>query len=297
MAALPRVWLAAYLKDWSYDFAAQAMVRHLSHRFEFRVAYQQQVTDGILETWPADLIVDFWWHGILHHHYGRRVMKQISSHRWQMEKWGRLKPTSVLQRFATDVSAIIVPSVRLRELMREVDVDDEHAIMLAPKGYEPSLLEDYGMRRGELAIGWAGVADGKDKHVSTLTAADPTIRLADHCLTQQEMGDFYNAIDVIAIASEAEGDPRPLIEGMACGCFPVTTDVGIVPELVVDGVNGLIVERTPLAFVDAFNWCRANIEFVRETGRKNAAAMCSSRTWAHVMPAWGDAIDVALSRQ
>ena len=62
------------------------------------------------------------------------------------------------------------------------------------------------------------------------------------------MARFYNSIDVICVASTAEGDPLPLVEGMACGCFPVCVDVGIVPELVQSGVNGLIVDRTPAAF-------------------------------------------------
>ena len=105
-----------------------------------------------------------------------------------------------------------------------------------------------------------------------------------------EMPDFYNSIDVISVASTAEGDPRPLIEGMACGCFPVTTDVGIVPELVRHGENGLIVERSVKAFAEAFAWCRANVDQVRAAGRRNAELMLASRTWAHVASAWASAI-------
>ena len=41
-----------------------------------------------------------------------------------------------------------------------------------------------------------------------------------------------------------EGLPRSVIEAMACGTAPIVTDAGGNPELVVDGVSGLVVHRT-----------------------------------------------------
>ncbi len=296
--ALPKVWLVPYLKGWSYDQTAHAIARHLSHRFDFRIAYTADIEAHRIEREPADLVVDMWWHGTMHLRADpRRVVKQISSHRWSQMKWGRLKPSNVLERYG-DVGAVVVPSRRLFDLFHAVESPRERRISIGPKGFEPSLLEDYRMRRGEqLVTGWVGASEAHDKHVDSLVDADPSIRLADKCLAYSEMSDFYNGIDVIAIASEAEGDPRPLIEGMACGCFPVTTNVGIVPELVRHGENGYIVgDRTPADFADAFAWCRANIELVRAAGRRNAVEMRATRTWAHVMPAWGVIFDDVLAR-
>jgi len=47
--------------------------------------------------------------------------------------------------------------------------------------------------------------------------------------------------DVFALPSLAEGISNTLLEAMACGCAPVATQVGGNPELVADGVNGLLV--------------------------------------------------------
>ncbi len=66
------------------------------------------------------------------------------------------------------------------------------------------------------------------------------------------------------------------------------------PELVQHGVNGLIVEQSVGAFRDAFAWCRANLDFVRAAGARNAETMLTSRTWAHVAPAWADAFTAAI---
>lgn len=284
---MPHIWLVPYLRGWSYDLTAQALRRHLSHRFDFSIAYQDQI--GRVKR-SAHLVVDFWWKGELHRRFGRRVLKQVSSHRWSQGRYGALTVESLQEKHLKRCGGVLVPSQRLRDELAGLDVD------VCPKGFHPETFGDYGLRRGDLSVGWAGAAEARDKHVELLAAAWPRIRLADRCLTQAEMPDFYNGIDVITCASAAEGDPRPLIEGMACGCFPVTVDVGIVPELVRHGENGLIVERTPEAFADAFAWCRANLEYVREAGRRNAVEMLRTRTWARVAPVWGDVFQRAISR-
>ncbi|MCH6556155.1 MAG: glycosyltransferase, partial [Chloroflexi bacterium] len=38
--------------------------------------------------------------------------------------------------------------------------------------------------------------------------------------------------------------PNTIIEGAACGCIPICTAVGCIPELVEDGHNGYIIERS-----------------------------------------------------
>jgi glycosyltransferase involved in cell wall biosynthesis len=45
------------------------------------------------------------------------------------------------------------------------------------------------------------------------------------------MPTFYGGIDVYCCASIAEGTPNPVLEAMASGVPVVSTDVGIVPEV------------------------------------------------------------------
>ncbi len=54
-----------------------------------------------------------------------------------------------------------------------------------------------------------------------------------------------NRADVFVIASEYEGHPKALIEAMACGCACVGVDSPGIREVIQDGVNGLLCERTP----------------------------------------------------
>jgi glycosyltransferase involved in cell wall biosynthesis len=65
--------------------------------------------------------------------------------------------------------------------------------------------------------------------------------------------DFYNRSKLFVLCSRGEGFPLALLEGMACGCVPVITDVGDITDLVSNGVNGYILkdynDENELAFL------------------------------------------------
>jgi hypothetical protein len=281
-----RIALAPHARDWSYDFTAKALIQHLPHDFE--LFYADEI-DRIDHT-RLDLIVDFWWRGTLDRRFGRRVVKQVSSHRWGREKYGNLDAVTLFGNHLSRAGGVLVPSVRLRDELAIAPY-----VSLCPKGFHPETFGDFDERRGDMVVGWAGQPNAVDKRLDVLREACRSLSVASG-LPYSAMPGWYNAIDVITCASDAEGDPRPLIEGMACGCFPVVVDVGIVPELVRHGENGLIIERTPQAFSDAFAWCNANLDYVRAAGRQNALEMLATRTWARCAPAWGAAFAAAIER-
>jgi glycosyltransferase involved in cell wall biosynthesis len=287
----PRVLLLADYPQWAQDRAAQAISRRLSDEFEFRIAYVSEGPD--LSVWEFDLIFVLFWGEEHHLKYvmdSRGIIKQVSSHRWGTEKrYGLLTASEAVYVYFRDAGTLTVPSRRLQTTLwpfREV--------FLAQKGFEPSEFKVLGPRSGELRIGWAGSVKDPTKGLTDvlLPAAGSDFQLftAAGDLRPDDMRDFYNSVDVICVASTAEGDPLTLIEGMACGCFPVAVDVGIVPELVRDGDNGLIVGRDSDSFRAAFEWCAAHLEHVREAGLRNAQEMLETRTWDHVSRQWREVL-------
>jgi len=59
----------------------------------------------------------------------------------------------------------------------------------------------------------------------------------------QKLVDFYKVLDLYLVSSRIEGGPLAVLESMACGIPLVTTNVGHVPDVVIDGVNGFISEK------------------------------------------------------
>jgi glycosyltransferase involved in cell wall biosynthesis len=58
--------------------------------------------------------------------------------------------------------------------------------------------------------------------------------------SRQELGTIMLQTDIFLMSSILEGQPQSLVEAMAYGCPIVTTSVGGIPELIQDGVNGLL---------------------------------------------------------
>jgi glycosyltransferase involved in cell wall biosynthesis len=68
--------------------------------------------------------------------------------------------------------------------------------------------------------------------------------------SMSRMAEWYQSGTVLVCASSSEGTPNPALEAASCGCAVVSTPVGNMPELIRDGVNGRLVERTVPALLE-----------------------------------------------
>lgn len=58
--------------------------------------------------------------------------------------------------------------------------------------------------------------------------------------TQDKLQDLYDKIDILLMPSRSEGFGLTAVEGMARGCVPVVSNIGGLPEVVREGVDGLV---------------------------------------------------------
>lgn len=56
-----------------------------------------------------------------------------------------------------------------------------------------------------------------------------------------DMVDYYRTGHILVSVPESDGTPMSLLEGMACGCYPIVSDVPSLHEWITDGENGRIV--------------------------------------------------------
>jgi len=278
----PSILLMPDRRGWIFDRCARAIAAHLSNEFAFTIRYVEDGPD--FDASSYDLVYVFFWGETIYKAMGvdpHRLAKHVASHRWEDDPaYGPCTPRQFAWRYLRDCSAVHCTSRKLQAL-----IGDEHPfVRVVSSGFGPDELYPNKRRSGPLVVGWAGNAADGVKQLETVLL--PACRgvfellLAPGHISARNMNDFYNRCDVIAISSRHEGHPMPLIEGMAAGCFPVTTDVGVAPEVVRDGDNGRIVKQTADGFREALSWCAANLDTVRTAGRANAVLAREKFAWS-----------------
>ena len=81
---------------------------------------------------------------------------------------------------------------------------------------------------------------------------DPDAIFPGAFTTRDALGRILAETDIFVLSSILEGQPLSILEAMAYGCPIVTTSVGGIPELIEDGVNGLLCEPAdPQTLADA----------------------------------------------
>lgn len=111
----------------------------------------------------------------------------------------------------------------------------------------------------------------------------------------EEMPRFYDEIDVYVCASSSEGFSLSVLEASACGRPVVSTRVGGSEELIEDGSNGFLVERSIDAIRAKLEHLAADREAVRRMGGANREAVELSWSWGSRAPAWLDFIRSSLA--
>jgi glycosyltransferase involved in cell wall biosynthesis len=105
--------------------------------------------------------------------------------------------------------------------------------------------------QAERSIHWLLLGRVEDPEVAHL-AARREIRDRVHLLGwRDDVERLMTAMDVFAMPSRSEGFSRAIMEAMELGLCPVATRVGGTPELIRDGVDGLLTARDDVAALAA----------------------------------------------
>ncbi|MFA6427543.1 MAG: glycosyltransferase family 4 protein [Candidatus Magasanikbacteria bacterium] len=52
--------------------------------------------------------------------------------------------------------------------------------------------------------------------------------------------EYYNCLDAYLVTSRVEGGPKAILESLSCGVPLISTRVGMAPDVIADGVNGML---------------------------------------------------------
>lgn len=124
---------------------------------------------------------------------------------------------------------------------------------------------------------WVGEGDDTDTQL-ILNLASQDRRLKYEKASFSEMPAWYRSADIVVIPTIAcEGTSLSCIEALASGCATIATNVGGLPDIIQDGVNGKLVDPNPISIATAINEL---VENESERTRLQNNGVDSSRAFA-----------------
>lgn len=175
-------------------------------------------------------------------------------------------PPKKLAELLNSFRGVNVVSERLRRIFSEIVGD---RLFYTPNGVDTKLFKP-GKRcqYARFCVGYSGSKShdwrkGVSEYI--LPAAKESgaeVKLAmsntDHYLPIEKMPSFYEGLNCYVCASSSEGFSLSVLEAAACGVPLVTTRVGGTDELVIDGFNALLVDRSVGDIADKIRYLRQN---------------------------------------
>lgn len=99
-----------------------------------------------------------------------------------------------------------------------------------------------------------------------------------------QMADVFRTAQVVVSPSIHDGTPNTLLEGMACGCFPVAGDLESIREWITPNQNGLLVDSTdPRSIADGILAALENKDLRSKAAGRNAEIIASRAEYGACM--------------
>ncbi|HLF72960.1 MAG TPA: glycosyltransferase [Anaerolineales bacterium] len=124
----------------------------------------------------------------------------------------------------------------------------EEPVVINPRGFRPYVRNDTFFkaiplvlaRRPDTKFVFASMADRVEaaQWVQELKIGGAVELLP--LLPHRQMAEVFRRAQIVASPSVHDGTPNTLLEGMACGCFPIAGDLESIREWITPGENGLL---------------------------------------------------------
>jgi N-acetyl-alpha-D-glucosaminyl L-malate synthase BshA len=209
-----------------------------------------------------------------------------------VEDFGVTRGIEVIENFVNcDVYTPIKDEDQRAEARRRLAAPDE-AILMHLSNFRPvkrvvDTIKIFARVAREVQARLVLIGDGPDRSAAEWLAHDLGIHNRVQFLGKQErVNELLPLADLLLMPSELESFGLAALEAMACKVPSIATRVGGVPELIDDGITGLLY---PVGEVDAMAEGalgllrdRSHLEAMREAGRKTAQSrFCSSLVVPH----------------
>ncbi|HSK66906.1 MAG TPA: glycosyltransferase family 4 protein [Anaerolineales bacterium] len=259
-ASARTVGLRTSLRQWFGPLTIRRAAQKLRHYIErvkpdvvhaMRIPYEGMMAADAYTGTP--LIVSIWGNDFTFHGLSTRLMKHYTE--WTMKvadglhadchrdvrlarEWG----------FGVDRPGLVAPGnggIR-RDIFFPPQSPVEQPVIINPRGFRPYVRNDVFFK----AIPHVLVKHPNARFLFALMAGEPQVEEwvqeldIGHAvellpsLQNNQMADVFRRAQLVASPSIHDGTPNSLLEGIACGCFPVAGDLESIREWITPGKNG-----------------------------------------------------------
>ncbi|MBD2519709.1 glycosyltransferase family 4 protein [Nostoc sp. FACHB-973] len=115
-------------------------------------------------------------------------------------------------------------------------------------------------------------------------------------LEKDDVAESYRLMDAYVVTARIEGGPVPLIEAMSSGLCCVTTEVGLAPELIQDGINGFFASFDDAAiFLKKLAFLEKNQEVRQRIGMAARQTIVDNLRWEQTLRSIPELYQTAIS--
>jgi glycosyltransferase involved in cell wall biosynthesis len=293
-----KVLLAPNQPGWAFDHRARDLISLQLDRIRFDLKYLRNISSRDQHSY--DMIYPMTLEGakILYKEQGIPLNKMatgITSLR-SIEKYRidshNFDPSFI--RFINKLRGINTASNEIVSLFRPLCSIYKTRVGIHEAVFKPGQTRD---RKRKFRVGWVGRIDkpcyrqlkGYDIVLNALRGLELKLDIRtykEHYVPREKMVQFYQGLDCFICSSQSEHIPLPILEAAACGIPIITTNVGIVPELIQHKKNGIIVPRTS----EAIHQAVANLIEKRKNriqlGQNVRATIMDQWTWEKCKKDW-----------
>ncbi|MBE5820668.1 MAG: glycosyltransferase [Clostridiales bacterium] len=328
-------------KNWAYDNIAKNVKKYLSHKYEFKIIYMDEIPDSnIAHVFYACMdcdLIHFFWRGTLYYLYGdfaeyylkyygrgiesfidevirkKCITASVYDHKYLNSGIDRTKKMINL------VDSYTVSSKKLFDIYNKLELNKPLTQITdgvdLDKFYPQNLERMQNIKDREVVIGWVGNSNWNGNTKKDYKGIETVIKPAIEELIEEgykvrleltdkqkkqiphnEMVNFYSKIDLYICASLNEGTPNPILEAMACGVAVISTDVGIVPEVLGEKQKEYILqERSKECLKEKIKLFIKNIDSIKELSNENLLQI-KGWTWKRKSEQFDEFFSTALEK-
>jgi len=316
-----RVLLVADRPDWAYDSIAKALVKHNNDpSIEFDIEYIKNGKRRLRDIHKDyDLVFMMGWQLLASYKNGKikrlntfldpkKTLTGVHSHHsWDDRKTlpnVNVIPPAKLVNFLNKFAGVNIISRRLYEIFLGAGLKNAACTL---NGVDVSLfnINKYKSNKNHFKVGFSGNnkhdwRKGISEFIEPACAINNIqLKLAmpkkGHYIPLNQMHTFYNDLDAYICASSSEGFSLSVLEASACGCPIISTRVGGCEDLIIDGVNGFLVDRDVDSIKEKVIFLRDNVEVAKKMGLMNRQIVEQLWSWDVRKNAWLAFIKANLS--